>query len=97
MPLASRSARSRAILNTAETDSLLRTAMKSVMDLAQLSATDVKQRLRSVETPGMEQNPERLPALLMRREKETDSRVKRALREAIALTQLKDEDHAKRK
>ena len=82
-------------LNNAETDSLLRTAMKSVMDLAQLSSADVKQRLRSVETLGMEQNPERLPVLLLRQEKETDSRVKRALREAIALTKIKDEDPAK--
>ncbi len=82
-------------LNTAETDSLLRTAMKSVMDLAQLAAPDVKQRLRSVETLGMEQNPERLPVLLQRQQKETNSRVKRALREAIALTELKNEDHAK--
>ncbi|MEO6739585.1 MAG: urea ABC transporter permease subunit UrtB [Chthoniobacteraceae bacterium] len=82
-------------LNTAETDSLLRTAMKSVMDLAQLSSADVKQRLRSVETLGMEQNPERLPVLLSRQQKETDSQVKRAIREAIALTEIKDEDPAK--
>ena len=81
-------------LNTAETDSLLRTAMKSVLDLAQLSSPDVKKRLSSVETLGMEQNPERLPAFLARQQKETNSRVKRALREAIALTQLKDENLA---
>ena len=81
-------------LNTAETDSLLRTAMKSVLDLAQLSSPDVKKRLSSVETLGMEQNPERLPAFLAREQKETNSRVKRALREAIALTQLKDENLA---
>jgi len=79
-------------LNTAETDSMIRTAMKGVMDLRQLSAPDWRQRMRSAETVGFEQNPERLPALKQRLEKETDGDVKRTLRQAIALTRLKDED-----
>jgi urea transport system permease protein len=78
-------------LNVAETDSVLRTAMKSVVDLLQLSSPDLKKRLNAVEMVGMEQNPERLSVLKARLEKETESRVKHALREAIAITQLKDE------
>ena len=79
-------------LTAADTDSTVRTAMKGVLDLIKLSSPDWKQRLRAVETVGMEQNLERLPALLARQQKETDRHVIRALREAIALTQLKDED-----
>jgi urea transport system permease protein len=78
-------------LNAAETDSSLRLAMKSVLDMAQLSSPDAKKRQDAVETMGSEQDPERLPALLARQTRETDSRVKRAIREAIALIQLKDE------
>ena len=81
-------------LNVAETDSVTRLAMKGVMDFFQLSSPDWRQRLRAVETVGMEQNPERLPALRARQQKETDAHVQRALREAIALTQLKDESEA---
>ena len=78
-------------LNTAETDSITRSAMKGVMDLRQLSSPDWRQRLRSAETVGFEQNPERLPALNLRLQKETDREVQRILKQAIALTQLKDE------
>ena len=81
-------------LNAAETDSSLRLAMKSVLDMAQLSSPDAKKRQEAVEAMGSEQDPERLPALLARQTRETDSRVKRAIREAIALIQLKDENDA---
>lgn len=81
-------------LNAAETDSALRLAMKSVLDMAQLSSPDVKKRQEAVESMGSEQDPDRLPALLARQTRETDSRVKRAIREAIALVQLKDESDA---
>jgi urea transport system permease protein len=78
-------------LTTVETDSTLRRAMKGVLDIAQLSSSNETKRLQSVETLGMEQNPELLTALMIRKEKEQSSRVKRAIREAIALIQLKDE------
>ena len=81
-------------LDTVETDSVSRSAMKGVMDLLQLSAPDWRQRLRSAEMVGMEQNLERLPALRLRQEKETDSQVKRVLRQSIAITQLASEDDA---
>ncbi len=78
---------------TAETDSTLRLAMKSVLDLAELSSPDVKRRLQAIETMGSEQDPERLPALLAWQQKETNSRAKRALQEAIALIKLVNEDN----
>lgn len=78
-------------LTVAETDSTLRIAMKSVMDLAELSSPDIKRRLQAIETMGSEQDPERLPALLAWQAKETNARGKRAVSEAIALIQLKDE------
>jgi urea transport system permease protein len=81
-------------LNAAETDSDLRTAMKSILDLAGLAAADKASRLQAVETLGMEQDPARLPALRGRLEKESDAEVGRAIREAIALTELKSSDPA---
>jgi urea transport system permease protein len=81
-------------LDAVETDSNTRAAMKGVMDLLQLSSPDWRQRQRSAEMVGMEQNAERIPALRLRLEKETDHHVKRALREAIAITQLADENEA---
>lgn len=81
-------------LTTAETDSTLRLAMKSVLDLAELSSPDLKRRLQAIETMGSEQDPERLPALLAWQSKETNSRAQRAIQEAIALIQLKDESDA---
>jgi urea transport system permease protein len=60
----------------------------------QLADPNDKERLRAVSMVGKEQNPERIPVLQARLAKETSSRVKRALREAIALTQLTDESDA---
>jgi urea transport system permease protein len=81
-------------LDTAETDGVTRAAMKGVTDLFQLSSPDWRQRVRSAEMLGMEQNIERLPALRARMEKEADTNVKRALRQAVAFTQLADPDDA---
>jgi urea transport system permease protein len=80
-------------ITTAETDSTLRLAMKSVLDLAELSSPDVKRRLQAIETMGSEQDPERLPALLAWQQKETNSRAKRAIQEAIALIKLVNENN----
>lgn len=81
-------------LNAAETDSDLRTAMKSILDLAGLAATEKSARLQAVETLGMEQDSSRLPALRGRLERESDGEVRHAIREAIALTELKASDPA---
>jgi urea transport system permease protein len=78
----------------AETDSNLRKAMKSVLDLAALTAPDAATRQNAVTKLGMSQNAEHLPALQARLKTETDSGVKKALNEAIALIQLKSEDPA---
>jgi urea transport system permease protein len=79
-------------LNAVETDSDLRTAMKSILDLAGLAAPERSARLQAVETLGMEQNPERLPALRGRLGKESDSEILAVIKEAIALTELKSND-----
>jgi len=77
-------------IEVAETDSKLRTAMKEVQDLSKIINGDLKQRLAAVEALGLEQNPERLPALIACRDKEKNASVMKALRQAIALTQLRD-------
>jgi urea transport system permease protein len=79
-------------LDTAEHDSNLRAAMKSVVDLIELSAPDPAQRIQAIQTLGMSQDPEKLPALLKLQKTEQDSRTKNALLEAIALIHLKDEN-----
>jgi urea transport system permease protein len=76
-------------LSAAETDSELRTAMKSILDLAGLAAPDKSARLQAVETLGMEQDPARLPALRGRLAKESDAQILSSIKEAIALTELK--------
>lgn len=68
----------------------LRKAMKAVLDVLDLVAVDPAKRLQAVQTLGFTQDQEKLPVFRARLEKETDSRVKLALREAIAVTQLKD-------
>ena len=78
-------------LDTAGHDSNLRAAMKGVLDLQALVNPDPAKRILAIGTLGMAQEAERLPALLLRQSTETDPAVKRALREAIALIQLKDE------
>lgn len=77
-------------IEVAETDSKLRVAMKEVQDLSKIINGDLKQRLASVEALGLEQNPERLPALIACRDKEKDSNVQKAIRQATAMIQLKD-------
>ncbi|MGB8166060.1 MAG: urea ABC transporter permease subunit UrtB, partial [Chthoniobacteraceae bacterium] len=77
--------------DTAEHDSNIRNAMKGVLDLLALAAPDREKRIQAIGTLGMAQDQEKLPALLAAQAKETDSKVKRSLKEAIALIQLKDE------
>src|SRR5258707_4392330 len=78
--------------DSAEHDSNLRAAMKGVLDLLALAAPDREKRVEAISTLGMAQDPEKLPALLMAQKIETDRNVQKALREAIALIQLKDTD-----
>ncbi len=68
----------------------LRRAMKAVLDVLDLVAPDRAKRLQAVQTLGFTQDLEKLPVFRQRLEQETDTRVRLALREAIAFTQLKD-------
>ena len=73
-----------------EHDSNLRRSMKVVLDLLDLSTPDLEKRIRAIQALGFAQNPEKTPALEARLKIETAPKAKLALREAIALIQLKD-------
>ena len=77
-------------LTAAEHTSSLRRAMKAVLDLADLAAPEPATRTKAILTIGLAQDVEKLPALKARLAIETDESVKRALRESIAIAQLKD-------
>jgi urea transport system permease protein len=79
-------------LDTAAHDATLRAGMKTVVDLLDLSSPDRTTRLQVISTFGMAQEPEKLPLLQAQLERKMDGRTTRALREAIALIQLKDPD-----
>lgn len=80
----------------AETDSSIRRAMKAVTDLSKIASPDAKDRLMAITQLGMERDVSKLPILEGRLAAETDSKVKRAVQEAIALTQLRSPDAAVR-
>lgn len=77
-------------LTAVEHTSSLRRAMKAVLDLIDLGAADPVKRTKAIQTIGQAQDAAKLPALLARAKLETDANVKRTLREAVALIQLKD-------
>jgi urea transport system permease protein len=81
-------------LEAADTDSDLRQAMKTVLDVNAMSDPDPLQRQRAVETIGMDGDRAKLPVLLARTKLETNSAVKRSLRQAIALLDTKSDDPA---
>jgi urea transport system permease protein len=78
-------------MDTAEHDSNLRGAMKNVLDMMALTASDPAQRIQAINTIGMSQDADKLPALLTAQKIEQNGNVKHSLLEAIALIQLKDE------
>ncbi len=80
----------------AETDSSIRRAMKSLLDLSKLTAPNAKDRMLAITQMGMERDVAKLPILEERLKVETDGSVKRAIQEAIALTQLRSPDKAVR-
>lgn len=81
----------------AETDSSIRKAMKAVTDLGKLTAPNAADRLMAITQMGMERDLAKLPILEERLKVETDAGVKRAVRESIALTQLRSPDAGVRK
>jgi urea transport system permease protein len=81
-------------LTGVEHSASLRRAMKAVLDLIAVASPDAKKRVQAIQAIGFAQEPEKLPALQKRLTIETDAEVIRVLREAIAVTQLKDADEA---
>lgn len=79
-------------LTPVDTDSKLRKAIKTTLDLFALANPDPKIRRDAVVKLGQEQNTEYLPYFEARVPKETDKEVVRALAEAVALTRTVDED-----
>lgn len=79
-------------IESADTNSELREAMKNVLDLFALAAPDPKDRLNVINQIGLAQDVAHLPALQSREKLEADPKVKRAIHEAIALINLKSDD-----
>lgn len=77
-------------LNGVEHTSALRRAMKAVVDLLEVTSPDRKKRLQAIQTIGFGQDLTQLPGLQKRLKLEADPEVLRALREAIAVTRLKE-------
>ena len=77
-------------LNGVEHTSAIRRAMKAVVDLLEVTSPDRKKRLQAIQTIGFGQDLTQLPGLQKRLKLEADPEVLRALREAIAVTRLKE-------
>ena len=80
----------------ADTSSAIRRAMKEVSDIAALADPDPAKRLRAVQDSAIGQNAEKLPALQQLQKTEKDKKISRALRESIAIIQLRSKDSAER-
>lgn len=79
-------------LYLADTDSGLRKVMKGVTDRIALASTDSRKRLQAVQDTGLEQDPAKLVLLEQRLAVERDSRIRKALAEAMAMIKLRAED-----
>ncbi len=79
-------------LTAVEHDASLRRVMKNVVDLLDLGSPLPAKRLRAVQTIGFAQKADKLPVLEARTGIETDTEIKKELREAIALIHLADPD-----
>lgn len=84
------------ITDFADTTSGLRRAMKEVSDLAALANPDLAKRLRAIQDSSIGQNQQKLPALLALQQSETHPKAVRALKESIAIIQLKSPDRQER-
>jgi urea transport system permease protein len=79
-------------VTSADTDADLRQAMKSLTDLFAIADPDPVRRLKAVEQIGLDQNLEKLPALQTQQVRETETKIRRALEQSVALIQLKSEE-----
>lgn len=77
-----------------ETSSAIRKAIKNALDQISVASPDPKTRVEAISKLGMTQNTDYLPLLQTRQGIETDEAVREALREAVAVMQLTDEDDA---
>ena len=73
----------------AETSSSLRKAMKEVSDLAALADPNLVKRIRAIQDSSVGQKQEKLPALLELQKSEKDPKALKALKESIAIIQLR--------
>jgi urea transport system permease protein len=83
-------------LDAADTDSDLRQAMKTVLDVNATADPDPALRQRAVEAIGMEGDRAKLPVLQARAKVETNPAVQRSLKLATALLDTKSQDPATR-
>ncbi len=77
-------------LTAIEHNAMLRRAMKSVADLVEVAAPDAEKRRKAIQAIGFAQAADKIPALEARLKIETDKNVILSLREALALTRLKE-------
>jgi urea transport system permease protein len=83
-------------LPAATTTARLRRAIRTALDLFAINHSDPQMRQEAIIKLGQQQNREYLPPLRSRLENESDRKVIRVLREAIALTELLDQEPATR-
>ncbi len=81
-------------VDSADTSSEVRLAMKAVLDVFAVAAPDPKTRLNVISQMGLSQDEGQLPALEARQKIETNPTVKHAIRAAIAQIHLKNSDPA---
>lgn len=81
-------------LTTVDTSSKLRKAIKTALDLFALTNPDPKMRRDAVIKLGQEQNSEYLPHFEAHLKTESIAEVRKALNEAVALTQMNSSDEA---
>ncbi|MES2923370.1 MAG: urea ABC transporter permease subunit UrtB [Verrucomicrobiota bacterium] len=83
-------------VESAETDSGLRKAMKEVSDLVALANPDLPKRIRAIQDFAIGQKLEKLPALQLLRTTEKNPKALRALDESISIIQLRSTVPAER-
>ncbi len=78
----------------ADTSSSIRRAMKEVSDLVALADTDLDTRIRAIQDSAIGQKAEKLPGLVQLQKTEKDPRAQRALKESIAIINLRSTNPA---
>ncbi|MBX3747618.1 MAG: urea ABC transporter permease subunit UrtB [Verrucomicrobiae bacterium] len=79
-----------------DSDNDVRRLVKTILDLATMSSGTARARADAIRTLGLERNPEYLPRFEARLEIEESAMVRRALREAQAVTRMAGDDSQER-